>query len=284
MRIRKTLIHNGIFITEDKFSIGINNRSFRYGDSVFETIYASKGNIHFFYEHLSRLVLGMKIMEMEVPGRFIADASGLISDIQTLLTRNRIYGGARIRMTAFRCEGGFYTPTTCVSEFIIEVSELQNTTYQLNKQGLLVDVYEKHHKQITTLGSFKSGNSAIFILAGLFAKKKNLNDCLILNQHGRVAETVSSNVFIVKDGVLITPPVSEGCVAGIIRYQILKLAQQNDIPNKEKALSVDEILNADELFFTNSITGVRWALAFQKHRYYNAFSKRFVELLNKQNQ
>ena len=105
-------------------------------------------------------------------------------------------------------------------------------------------------------------------MAAQYAQQHGFDDVLILNQYGRVAEAISSNVFIAKNNILYTPPLNEAPVNGIVRKLLL---QHNNLNYKvaEKPLTVDDFLDADECFLTNTIQGLVSVDCFRRKQYGN---------------
>ena len=137
-------------------------------------------------------------------------------------------------------------------------------------------------KPIDVLSGFKSGNSMIFVLAGLYAKEKGVNNCLILNNKNTIAEAIGANVFVVKGNVILTPSLQEGCVDGIMRRVVIETARQNGIKIYDNcSIELKDLERADEIFLTNAINGIQWVSAFNKNRYFNKMSKSLLSLINK---
>ena len=209
-----------------------------------------------------------------------ADARSLQRFRHELLEHNHISENARIRLTVFRNEGGFYAPETNDISFLIEAEALETKGYELNQKGLWVDIYADIKKQINKLSNIKSTNALHYVMAGLAKQSMNLDECLLVNDNGFICEAISSNIFVVKNGTLFTAPLSEGCVAGIMRKHILNLAHQHKILYFENQITINTLMNGDELFLTNSIRGVQWVGQF-KHKYYtNKTAQFFNEKLN----
>lgn len=271
---------NGNIISSDTPVISANNRSFLYGDGLFETIHAfgTQGrNLNF---HLSRLKRGMEILNIEIPS--FLDESMLSKEITRLLNKNRIFGSARVRLTVYRNDGGKYIPLNDSAGIIIETEPLELKMYELNSKGYTIEIYQDIKKPINVFSSIKSCNSLYYILAGIYQKKSNVNDCLLLNEHGRIAEAISSNVFIVKGDNIYTPAISEGCIPGIMREVIIKVASTLGLKvNNQVAIPVQELYECDEIFLTNAITGIRWVVAFRQQRYFNKVSKLLMEAINR---
>lgn len=272
--------YNGDFYESDTTLFGTENRALRYGDSLFETMPAVNMNIHLLTEHIERLKGGMRAMKMNVPLWF--DADFFENKISRLLKKNKLFKGARIRLSVFRNDGGLYTPTDNDISYFIEAEQTEQTSYTINKGNYSVDIFEDMRKDYDCLSRFKTGNSAIYIMAGLWRKENNLDDCLIINTDNKICESMSSNLFIVKKDTIFTPPVSSGCVEGVMRNFIIRLLQENNIPLEENGnITVKDLCEADELFLTNSVCGIRKVLSFRDKRYYSFKSRNLIQLIDR---
>jgi branched-subunit amino acid aminotransferase/4-amino-4-deoxychorismate lyase len=271
-------IYNGHLINLYEPAIAFSNRAFRYGDSLFESIRVCNGKIMFLKDHLTRLKLGMTVLRMNVPAEF--NYENVDGAIKLLLVKNKIGRNARIRLTVFRNEGGFYAPETNDISFLIEAENIDADGYVLNQKGLWVDIYADIKKQINKLSNIKSGNALHYVMAGLAKTSMKLDECLLVNENGNIIEAISSNLFIVKNGCMYTTPLSEGCVDGIMRKQILKLAATNKVLTFEMPLTVNSLMNGDEIFLTSSIRGIRWVGQYKTKFFTNKMSVFFTEKLN----
>lgn len=271
-------IYNGHFISLYEPAISFQNRAFRYGDALFESIRLCNGKIMFLSDHVTRIKLGMTVLRMNVPAEFKTENIRLL--IEALLKKNSIGKDARIRLTVFRNEGGYYSPETNDISFLIETEPLESKGYELNQKGLWVDIYAEMRKQINKLSNIKSTNALHYVMAGLAKQSMNLDECLLINENGNICESISSNVFVVKNGTLFTAPLTEGCIAGVMRKHILQLAHEHKILYFENQLTVNTLMNGDEVFLTNSIKGVQWVGQFKQKYYTNRTSQFFNEKLN----
>lgn len=271
-------IYNGHIISLYEPALSFNNRAFRYGDSLFESILWSNGKAMFIADHVKRIKLGMTTLRMNVPAEFTsANIEQLIIE---LIKQNGIASDARIRLTVFRNEGGLYTPETNDISFLIESEPLESKGYILNQKGLWVDVYAEIRKQINKISNIKTGSSLLYVMAGLSKTSMRLDDCLLINDNGNIIESISSNIFVIKNGVLYTSPVTDGCVDGVMRKQVLDIAKQQKILVFEQALTVHTLTNGDELFLTNAIRGIQWVGQFKNKFYTNRSAVFFTEKLN----
>ncbi|MBI2722546.1 MAG: aminotransferase class IV [Bacteroidetes bacterium] len=270
-------ILNGHLISIYEPSVAFNNRAFRYGDSLFESIRLCNNKLMFLRDHLNRLKLGMTVLRMNVPAEF--NLENVQELIIQLLKHNTHAPNARIRLTVFRNEGGFYTPETNDISFLIESDELSGG-YTLNQKGLWADVYADIKKPINKLANIKTGNALLYVMAGLAKQSMKLDECFLINDNGAICESISSNIFIVKNGTIFTAPLTEGCVAGIMRKQVMSIAAQNRVLVFEQVITVNTIMMGDEVFLTNSIKGIQWVGQFKQSFFTNKMAQFFTDKLN----
>lgn len=273
----KYLIHNGIHIKTENFSVSPNNRAFKYGDSLFETISVFKNRILFKQDHFNRLKEGMMTLGYIIPKNFTPEK--LESLIAELLRKNKFFSAARLRIQVYRKTGGLYTPHNNGFDYLIEASEAETPLYEQKKDGKKVCFYNAMTKNASLISPFKTGNALLYIMASEYRQNKGFDDILILNSEKRVAEASASNVFVVKNNGLYTPPVSEGCVDGVMRRNIIRLAKENDISVTELPLRISDVKRSDELFLTNATEGIQWVVALEEKRYFNKLSKKLSLLL-----
>ncbi len=231
----------------------------------------------FLRDHITRLKLGMTVLRMNLPAEF--NTENIRELIMQLLKHNTHAPNARIRLTVFRNEGGYYSPETNDISFLIESEEIEGP-YQLNQKGFWVDVYSDLKKPLNKLANLKTANALFYVMAGLAKQSMKLDECFLINDTGAICESISSNVFIVKNGTIYTPPLTEGCVAGVMRKQIMNLATQNKILTFESPVTINTLMNGDEIFLTNSIKGIQWVGQFKQKYYTNHTAQFFTDKLN----
>lgn len=270
--------NNGVISDASSAAILINNRSFRYGDGLFESIRIANHRPQFLKEHLKRLLTGMQVLKMQAHP--LLHESFLEAAILELAQKNNIGAGGRVRLTVYRNDGGFYTPESNEVSYFIEADALEEDSYLLNAKGYTIDLFSEFKKQLNVLSNIKSANSILYVLASINRKQLGLDECLLLNDKHCIIEAISSNIFAVKNGVLYTPPVGDGCVDGVMRKKIIEIAQANRIAVYEISIMQNVLLGADELFLTNAINGIRWIVAYKQKRYFNNTSKRLIDKLN----
>lgn len=255
----------------------VDNRAFRYGDSLFETIKCVDGIPLFLSAHLHRLAQGMAFLSFEQSEQLTAS---ILNDlIKKLLVKNRHTQGARVRLSVFRNSGGYYTPEVNSVSILIE-SQADSNTYILNKEGLKLGIYKEILKPIYAFNSLKSANALLFVKAGLSKIKSNLDDLIILNERERICETISANIFMVIQNKIVTPPLSEGCLPGVMRQNIISLIPSLGFEVVQTPLGINAFAQAQEVFTTNAITGVNWVIGYQQKRYFHKVSDQINQALN----
>lgn len=269
---------NGEILPADTKLVSINNRAFKYGDGLFESMRMMKGQLKFPELHAERLQKGMKALKID--GYSAMDAWFLKEKVADLARRNKAKHG-RVRLTVYRDAGGLYTPNQNKMGWCLELQPMDEPRYFLPEKGLIMDIYSELPKPTNYLSNIKTCNSLIYVMAGIYKTQNKLDDVFLLNQAGNLCEASSSNIFISYKKHLYTPALSEGCVEGVMRHVIIDLAKQNGIPVTEAQISPDILYEADEVFLTNAGRGIQSVIGFGVRRYFNETSKILIEELNK---
>lgn len=271
--------YNGEIVPANQRVLQLNNRAFRYGDGLFESMRMIKGQLQFPALHENRLQLGMKALKLDNFSAF--DIDFLKEKAKELSTRNKSKNG-RLRLTVFRDAEGLYTPTDNKTGYTLEWETLEDQEYTLNTRGLIVSVYEDLPKPINILSNLKTCNSLQYVLAGVYKQRNYLDDAFILNQTGFLCESISSNIFIKYNGTLYTPALSEGCIKGVMRQVVIELALKNSMEIVEAQINPQVLNEADEVFLTNATRGIQWVMGFNRKRYFYEVSKLLSQKLNEQ--
>ena len=271
---------NGQLLAPDNASLSITNRGFAYGDAVFETIRVINGKIIFWEDHYFRLMASMRIMRMEIPLDFSPEF--LEREILDLVEANDLQNNAaRVRLNVFRREGGYYTPQTNDIGYSISGELLGSPFYLLSDANYEVELFKDHYLNSGLLSTLKTNNKALNVLGSIFARENSYQNCLLLNENKNVVEALNGNLFLVKDKVVKTPPLSEGCLKGITRGKIIEILKQlKDYTLVEEPISPFELQKADELFITNVIVGIQPISKYRKKEFDNAVAKDLLAKLN----
>lgn len=273
------IIHNGIEKQANLPFLKPENRLFKFGDGLFESIRIINGKPVNLESHMIRLFAGMELLRIDIPINYSADY--FEKQILILTSKNNIKKGGIARLSVYRDAEGTYKPSENTAGFVLEAKEYEDNDFTLNKNGLSVDIYEENKKPYYTYSAFKTSSALFYVMASIYAKDKNLDDVLILNDKDNIIEASSSNVFIVSNGVLYTPPVDEGCVGGTMRMFLINAALEAGIKVYETNLMPQNFLAADEILLTNAIKGIQWVSSYKNKRYFNDTAKELIQLLNK---
>ncbi len=272
------VFHRGEYVLENQAMITKDNRAFRFGDGFFESIRVMNGHPLFLETHFARITDTIKAFKLAPAPNFSLEL--LASQINGVIQRNNIDKGGRVRITFYRKSDGFYLPKHDDLGYYIEADHFTHNEFLINTAGKVVDIYTDFKKEINKLSMFKTLNSQLYVLAAIHARDKGLDESLIQNTKFSIIEATSSNLFIVSNGVLYTPALEDGCIAGAMRMNIINLAIENKIKVYECTLNPHNLLAADEMFLTNAIRGIEWVVTYRTKRYYNEMTKRLLALLN----
>jgi len=272
------ILHNDELVSVNHPILGVKNRAFRYGDGLFESMRMCNGKLKFPELHADRLTAGMRALKMD--GSNLMDEYFLKQKTAELSKKNRLKDNARFRLSVYREGDGLYTPESNKFGYVLEATAMADSTYELNRKGLIIDVYDEITKPVNKLSNFKTTNSLLFVMAGLYKKQHRLDEAFLLNQHGFLCESISSNIFVVYDQQIYTPALSEGCIAGVMRNVVMGMAKSNGIPMVEAQINPEVLNEAEEVFITNATGGIRWVMGYGRKRYFNEISKDLSARLN----
>jgi branched-chain amino acid aminotransferase len=246
------------------------NRAYRYGEGLFETMLYTNERICFGKEHFERLHHGMQLLGITPPPGFNLP---FIEDItHQLVKKNGHHPQARIRLSVTGGDGMLYRFDKNGFNFLLESFDTP-VPAQFNETGDTIGLFTTARKTTDAVSACKTANHLVYALAARFAQHNGFKDCLVLNTEGAVCDTSIANLFMVSGNKIITPPVSSGCIAGIMRGSLLKSMREKGYPVEERAILPQELDTADELFTTNVIQGIRWMAKYQEKTYRNKLCK-----------
>lgn len=269
---------NGTIVSTDT-GLLTQNRAFLFGDAVFETVKIVNDKILFLEDHYFRLMSSMRVVRMEIPMNFTMEY--FEEQILALATAKNASRSARARITVYRNDGGYYLPQNNTVSFLINVESMDNTLYPINQGEYVVDLYTDFYVARQLLSSIKTTNKIINVTASIYASENGLDNCLLLNDSKNVIEALQGNIFMLKGNTLITPPVSEGCLNGVMRRQVLALARKIEyLDVTEETISPFDLQKSDELFITNVIKGIQPITKYRKKEFSTNISTILVQKLN----
>lgn len=275
---------NGELVSNSKASLEVVNRGFAYGDALFETIRVNGEKLLFWEDHYFRLMASMRIMRMEIPMNFTMEY--LENQILTTIKSHGLpkSQAVRVKLSVYRDSPGLYTPESNRIGFFIVIKKVNTPFYSLNDlqdESYRVELFKDHLMANDLLSTLKTNNRALNVLAGIYASENDYANLLLLNTEKKIVEAINGNFFMIKENIIKTPSLKDGCINGVFRKKLLEILGKNkDFIVEESSISTFELQKADELFITNVISGITNISNYRKKSYKNTVSKKIVGLLN----
>tara|TARA_B110000046_G_scaffold180242_1_gene210622 strand:+ start:1472 stop:2305 length:834 start_codon:yes stop_codon:yes gene_type:complete len=265
---------NGELLFEENIKLSSENRGFKYGDAIFETIKVSNQKVIFWEDHYFRLMASMRMLRMKIPMQFTLEF--LEQEILKTAAVQDHFSSFRVRLNVYRKDGGLYTPKTNEIDYLIDVKA---NTYQ-TKDIYSVDVFKDFYSYSGLLSTIKTNNRMVNTLASIYAKENDLDNCVLINEKKGVVEVANANIFILKGNVVKTPALTEGCIKGVVRGKVIEIISKNKEYNLEEInISPFEIQKADEVFITNAIIGIQSVTNYKKKKFTTDFSNKISKSL-----
>lgn len=261
------LCFNGKIVPSNQPILPAQNRGFRYGDGLFETMKFFKGKLHLENYHFDRLFFGMDVLQLD---KQAISKDQIQTQIAALTESNSCTNLARVRLAVFRSDRG--DPS-----YIIEAFSLAPEINQLNEKGWVIGLHPVVRKGMDVLSNLKTANYLPYVLADLFAREKGWDECLLLNGENKLCDASKANIFLVINNEVYTPALHQGCVSGVMRRFMIDQLKIMGIRIHQKELDEEMLLNADEVFLTNAINGIRWIERFKGKQYTNSFIRHLYE-------
>lgn len=244
----------------------VDNKSYRYGDGLFETMKIVNSQIRLSDYHFERFFSALSVLHFSIPALLTAER--IKEEITRLCIKNGCENLARVRLSAFRGNGGIFDGNDEL-QYTIECWPLPSSLNHLNENGLVIGIHPDVRKSCDKFSNIKSANYLPYTMAAKFAKENKWNDCLVLNSHERIADASIANVFIIKDDTVRTPSLQEGCVSGVMRKYLLNKLREKGYQIAEGIITVEDLEAADEVFLTNAISGIKWVKQLGNKEYKN---------------
>ncbi len=246
--------YNGKILAAEHTIVSPSSRGLRYGEGVFETIRVEGSRVFFLHDHFARLQAGLTAIQLKLPQFF--NVVALEDQILKIAKKNK-HGMARIRLMCWRRDGGLYDSVSDVCDYSLQSYSLPER-YDVNSNGLQLCIFESVKKSVDLLANIKHNNFLIYSLAAKQAQLQHCNDAIVLNQDNNICDTSIANIFWIKNGNVFTNPLTDGPIAGVFRNYLLQILPSIGVTVRQKTCSVQELLEADEIFTSNVIKGCRW--------------------------
>ena len=271
-------LFQGLWVSGDASQLPLNSRSYRYGDGFFESMRFEHGCIQYADLHEVRIRKSAMLLKMAIPENF--NLQILEADVKEMLDSKNV-NSASLRCTFLREGEGRYTPKNPSTQIITEVNATEFRGYPLNEKGLSLGLYSELSKNANYTSTIKTNSALTYVMAGIHAEENKWDECVIMNDSGRIAETVSSNIFTVNGEFINTPPLSEYCVDGVMRKVVIQIAEAYGYSVQENPITPIFLSAADEIFISNAIKGIQWIGTYNGKTYKNATARKLSDILNK---
>ncbi len=259
-----SICYNGRLLPADQPVFQADNRSYRYGDGLFETMRVFDGRILLANLHFDRFFKGLEILGI-IPPKLL-DRETLAGQVIGLAKKNKAESSGRVRLSGFRGNGGILEGRDDL-HWLVECWPLEQSVDEFNQNGLVLGIYPFARKSCDPFANLKSASFQPYSLAARYAKKQQWNDALVLNSAGKIADSTIANIFIVNNGIFSTPALHQGCVDGVMRRFLVRWLKDNGYEVNETVIDEDALADADEVILTNAIRGIRWVGSYGDEGY-----------------
>ncbi len=266
---------NGELIKEDTNYLNHENRAYRFGDALVETLRVVNGHIYFLEDHYLRLMASMRILRMEIPMHLTMEFFAA-EVLKTVVGKT-----ALVDFYVYRNHGGTHLPKTMEISYTIVPKALEYPFFAHLTGTYVVELFKDFHKSNDLLSTLNTTHRVLQVTGAIFAHENGYEDCLVLNDSKSVLESLGSNLFLVSKNSVKTPPLSEGCTNGILRKKMIEVLKKlPDITFSESPISPFELQKADELFLTHIDYGIQSISRYRKKEYNSQFAKGLLGKLN----
>jgi branched-chain amino acid aminotransferase len=253
---------NGDIVEKNKPVLFADNRSFKYGDGVFETILFLNGKIILEDYHFERLFNSLQFLQIKSS---LLSQNDLKNNFLSLCQKNNL-NTCRIRLTVYRDEDNN-------ASYVIETNEVPLNVHEFNKEGWNINLYPFARKSIDAFSNLKSVCYQQFVMADKYAKENSWNESIVLNANNHICEGSKTNIFLFKNQQVYTPALHEGCVNGVMRRHVIEEIKKMGMPVKQTTIKEEDLFNAEEVFLTNSIQVIKWVKTYRETNFSSSFSK-----------
>ncbi|GAA4732545.1 aminotransferase class IV [Flavisolibacter ginsenosidimutans] len=249
---------NGEFYPAEAPLLTVQNRSFKWGDGLFETMKVFDGKLLLESLHFERLFISLKLLQIEASEHFTQTT--LVQNILALCAENNCIDSARARLAVYRDEKN-------KSGYSIEAVPLDSKINQWTGEGQSVCLYPYARKSMDAFANVKSASYLPYVLAQKFAAEKGVDDALVLNAANFLCDSSRANIFLIKNDTVYTPALHQGCVNGVMRRVVMEEIKKLGYRLHHDEVSEEDLLRAGEVFLTNAIQIIRWVNRYKQATY-----------------
>jgi branched-chain amino acid aminotransferase len=236
------IIFNHQIIAHNDLQADFLNRGFFYGDGFFETILYRNNKFPLLKLHFDRIVTSCNILNFTLSKDFNFENLQIILH-QLLKANNQLGKDAVIKINFFRNGESGYVPSLQTFSWIATIRDVPSKKEKIN-----LCFYDEEKKSVGKISQLKSTNALLYVMAAQFSAQQNCDEAIVFNTNNFIADCTNSNLFIIKDKKIITPPLNDVGVNGVARKMLLQ-----NFSISEKSLTANEVIDADEIFLTNAV-------------------------------
>lgn len=273
--------YNGDLLPAASHFLNHTNRGLRYGDALSETFKYNGSDLLFWEDHYFALMAAMRQFRMEIPMAF--NMEFLEAEVRKTLEASTLANRpAALRITVFRKPGASLAPETLEIDYLLEAAPLDSQEYQISAAERRADIFRDYTLQANGLGALPLAACPVRVLGSIYAAENDLHTCLLLNERKEVCDTLDGNLFVRFGNHMVTPPADSGCHNGVLRRRILGLGRADaSYTWEERPVSPFELQQADELFTSSALYGVRPITDYKKAKFSAEAAAHLTTLLNK---
>ncbi len=239
------LLHNGQLLAQTVFALPLPNRGLAFGDGFFETLVFADRRLRYAADHHARMQQAAAALYLTLPEP-LASAEALEATLGALAAANAL-PAARLRLQLWRAGGGRYAPPTDAAEWLATAEPFVANETPLQKVDFALETHSIH----SPLSFCKGPQAWLYVRAAHERQRRGLDEVILCDAAGHVAEASAAAIFWVKNEVLFTPALASGCVAGVRRAQVLRAARNAGVECREGLFLKDELLAAEAVFTAN---------------------------------
>lgn len=253
----------GVLTDADDKIFNSHSRIYKYGDGFFESVKVINRKPCLFDLHYQRICRASSFFHLPLNERW---TQKYFEDQIELLSLKNGWVNGRCRIVFYRESEGFYAPEKNKCCFLIEMSEAPGN-YPINDKGLNLGAYGMILKPSNFLSFFKPLSAIQYVLAGIYATENGHDSVVLYNEVGNIAEVYNANIFLITDGEICTPALSEYCLNGVMRQHVLEKLRGLGYKVNETTITEEDLLGAEEVFICNATRGISWVESFKQAHY-----------------
>lgn len=262
------ILVNGSFVQSSEYRISLQEFE---GFLFSEKIRSVRTSFPFFRENLEMIKLKLTIFNQSFDEFTEKEGAGLKRQMERTLTKNKQFLGSLITIRFWVSEQKF--------QYSIQSTKCENINYELNTNGLYIDVFQKIKKSVSSLSNISTGSDALWKIADNHLKDNHIDQFLILNTNDQIIEAIESNVYLIKKDIVRGASIQQGAYIDITKHLMLTIFNTLKLKFSEsEGITEADLKEADEILLVNAIEGIRWVVGFEGKRYFNQTTRKINEL------